>query len=87
MTSGPRSRRGTCARFRSGFDRPEGQVGLGPFCAAFPRIILRNDIEQCQPIDGDHGLRWEPTEGEELPEWALLPGGPDRALVGLAGGG
>jgi hypothetical protein len=27
-------------------------------------------LDHRQPIDGDHGLRWE-SAGEEFPEWAF----------------
>jgi hypothetical protein len=78
MTSGPRSRCDTCARFRSPFDRVGDDFGkAGSWCAAFPdgipRRVLFNGLDHRQPIDGDHGLRWTPAEGEEFPEYAFLP--------------
>jgi hypothetical protein len=51
---------------------------MGWVCEAFPDginvDILTNARNHRQPIDGDHGLRWEPVESaEEPPETAPVP--------------
>lgn len=84
MTTGPQSQCGTCARFRSPFSMPRGERPPGPFCAAFPdgipNQVFWNGLDHRQPIDGDHGLRWE-SDGQEFPEWAFRP---ERLGVGGA---
>ena len=79
MTSGPRSQCDTCVRFRSSFERADGDMFGQPFCAAFPEAdggipeqVFRNGLDHRQPIQGDHGLRWL-SAGEEFPEYAFLP--------------
>jgi hypothetical protein len=36
-------------------------------------LVLRNMLDHRQPVDGDHGLRWESRDGEQFPGWALQP--------------
>jgi hypothetical protein len=81
MTSGPRSQCDTCARFRSYTERADGNWRGRSFCAAFPesadgggipKMVLRNRLDHRQPIDGDHGLRWE-SNGEEFPADGFRP--------------
>lgn len=75
MTIGPMSQCGACANFRSPFS-PEGlkQGRDGPFCAAFPDGIpdrvYGNEVDHRQPIDGDHGVRWE-SNGQPFPDYAF----------------
>lgn len=70
MTIGSASQCGFCTHFRSpiGTDRKE------PFCAAFPDGIpdkvYGNRVDHRQPVDGDHGVRWE-SDGGEFPEYAF----------------
>jgi hypothetical protein len=74
MTTGPRSQCDICARFRSPWASSDGNT---PTCEAFPDAIparvFRNGLDHRQPVDGDHGLRWEAADGEEFPEWAFIP--------------
>lgn len=75
MTTRPQSQCGACARYRSPFSA-ENTAGLeGPFCAAFPGgipdRIYNNELDHRQPIDGDHGLRWEARDGAAFPTYAF----------------
>jgi hypothetical protein len=73
MTTGPMSQCGACTHFRSPFSR--GDYSGGPFCAAFPDGIpdevYDNRLDHRQPIDGDHGVRWESRGGQKFPEYAF----------------
>ena len=84
MTIGPESQCASCVHYVSPFDRDEAGLNAGPTCAAFPEGIsvqvFMNGLDHRQPIDGDHGVRWE-TDGDEFPEWAFQP---DRLGVGGA---
>lgn len=77
-----RSQCDTCTRYRTAFDRPDGDFSGPVFCAAFPdgipARVFDNSLDHRQPVDGDHGLRWE-SDGEPFPEWAFQP---DRLGVG-----
>jgi len=77
MTTGPMSQCATCVHLRSPFDVPAATHPDGPFCAAFPTGIgdrvFRNGADHRQPVDGDHGVRWE-SNGQEFPDWAFAPG-------------
>jgi hypothetical protein len=46
-------------------------------CAAFPagipERVWNNELDHREPIDGDHGLRWEANEGYEFPTYAFAP--------------
>jgi hypothetical protein len=35
--------------------------------------VFHNGLDHRQPIDGDHGLRWDAVTGEEFPEYAFVP--------------
>src|SRR5262249_15596048 len=78
MTTGPRSQCDTCVHYRSPFS-PEGikQDRDRSFCAAFPDgipvAVFHNGADHRQPIEGDHGIRWE-SNGEPFPEYAFRPG-------------
>ena len=85
MTSGPRSQCDACARFRSPLQRADDDWDGPAFCEAFPEadggipgVIFRNGMDHRQPIEGDHGLRWTPADGEEFPISAFLPQFLDR---------
>jgi hypothetical protein len=71
MTTGPASQCALCTHFRS----PIGTDRAGPSCAAFPDGIpdrvYRNRLDHRQPIDGDHGIRWESDGGVPFPEYAF----------------
>lgn len=76
MTIGPMSQCGACEHFRSPFSE-ENVLDLdGPFCAAFPAGIpdrvYGNAVDHRQPVQGDHGVRWE-SNGEEFPAYAFRP--------------
>jgi hypothetical protein len=75
LTTGPRSQCGACAHFRSPFSRGDGDYSGDPFCAAFPDGIpdevYDNRLDHRQPIDGDHGVRWESRGGQEFPAYAF----------------
>jgi hypothetical protein len=75
MTYGPTAQCFTCTHYRSPFARPAGQPGpAGPTCAAFPAgiptAVLDNSVDHRDPVDGDHGIRWE-SNGQPFPTWAL----------------
>jgi hypothetical protein len=75
VTSGPLSQCWTCVRFRSPFSVAAGaEIPPGPSCEAFPAGIpgpvLDNATDHRQPVEGDHGVRWE-SNGEPFPEWAF----------------
>lgn len=76
MTSGPESQCSRCVRFRSPFSGRAAAGVTGPSCDAFqqgiPRRVYGNGLDHRQPIDGDHGLRWE-SAGLPFPESAFLP--------------
>jgi hypothetical protein len=77
MTTGPRSQYDTCVRWRSPFDRTGDDFGkTGSCCAAVPegvpRRVFSNGLDHRQPIDGNHGVRWE-SNCDNFPEWAFLP--------------
>lgn len=78
MTIGPTSQCSTCARFRSPFDRPDmsGPTSCEAFPDGIPEPVFFNGFDHRQPIEGDHGVRWE-SNGEPYPEWALAV--PTRA--------
>ncbi len=71
MTTGPRSQCSACLHFRSWSQRTDG--GDAAFCAAFdpiPDPILYGALDHRQPIQGDHGVRWE-SNGQPFPEASL----------------
>lgn len=72
MTTQPMSQCAACVHFRSPFSVTPFRDKA--FCAAFPdRIperVYRNEVDHRQPVDGDHGVRWE-SNGTPYPEWAL----------------
>lgn len=74
MSSQPESQCGACAHFRSPFSRTDGDFSRPPFCAAFPEgipdAVYGNRVDHRQPVDGDHGVRWE-SDGNPYPEQAL----------------
>jgi hypothetical protein len=74
MTIGARAQCDTCIRFRSPFSPENVERVTGPFCAAFPAgipaAVFRNAVDHRQPVEGDHGVRWE-SNGEPYPTWAL----------------
>lgn len=71
MTTGPRSQCDACRHLRSGaFNAP---LTCDAFPDGIPTRIFRNGMDHRQPIDGDHGIRFEAVEGDEFPEYALLP--------------
>lgn len=79
MTTGATSQCGVCANFRSPLSLPEPErLTRGPFCAAFPDGIpdrvFGNEVDHRQPVDGDHGVRWESRNGAEFPEYAMATG-------------
>lgn len=71
----PQSQCGACARFRSPFSAENTRGLAGPFCAAFPDGIpdrvYGNEVDHRQPVEGDHGIRWEARPGATFPEYAL----------------
>lgn len=72
MTTQPKSQCAACVHYRSPFSvtpfRDEA------FCAAFPDAIpdrvYGNEVDHRQPIEGDHGVRWE-SNGDEFPTYAF----------------
>ncbi len=79
MTTQPQSQCGACTHFRSPFDFPRNQRPAGPACAAFPAgipdAVYEMVLDHRQPVDGDHGVRWQ-SNGQPYPEYALATGQP-----------
>lgn len=77
----------TCARFVSPFS-PANTVGVKS-CAAFPagipERVWNNELDHRQPIDGDHGLRWEANPGYDFPTYAFAPEALGEGTVVAAG--
>lgn len=75
MTTGPRSQCDPCVHFVSWLDTPD-MDGVS-HCAAFPDGIpdpvYDNTLDHRQPIEGDHGVRFEANPGDAWPEWAIAP--------------
>lgn len=67
MTTGPRSQCDACVRHQ-----PWDATHPTSFCAAFPDgipdAVYLNALDHRQPIDGDHGIRFEAKPGDEFPE-------------------
>jgi len=68
----PKSQCAACKHFRSAFSvTPPRETS---FCSAFPDGIpdrvYANGVDHRQPVEGDHGVRWE-SNGDEFPEYAL----------------
>lgn len=44
------------------------------FCKAFPDgipdLVYANGVDHRQPVEGDHGVRWE-SNGDEFPTYAF----------------
>lgn len=74
MTTQPASQCSTCKHFRSAFSVTP--PAADSFCAAFPAGIpdevYGNGVDHRQPVDGDHGVRWE-SNGRPFPEYAFDP--------------
>jgi hypothetical protein len=75
MTVGPRSQCDACQRFVSWLATPNlaGQSHCAAFPAGIPDRVYHNGLDHRQPIDGDHGIRFEAQPGDEFPEYAFLP--------------
>jgi len=74
MTIQPKSQCATCRHFRSAFSVTP--FAEDSFCAAFPDgipdAVYGNTVDHRQPVDGDHGVRWE-SNGEPFPTYAMAP--------------
>lgn len=69
----PRSQCSTCARYRSAFSVTP--FADGSFCEAFPDgipdSVYENLLDHREPVDGDHGIRWQSNGRDEFPEYAF----------------
>jgi len=76
MTVGPKSQCGACVHLHP----LTGEAWWSPTrqrrtCDAFPdgipEAVFGNELDHRQPVDGDHGIRFEAKPGDEFPEYAL----------------
>lgn len=59
----------SCARFRSPFltSNFAGPATCEAFPDAIPDAVFGNELDHRQPIDGDHGIRFQAAPGQQFP--------------------
>ena len=77
--SGPASQCiSACVRYVSPFAGTDRDFTGQPTCAAFPDgippAVLDNELDHRQPIDGDHGIRFEARQGAQFPAHVFAEG-------------
>ncbi len=84
MTSRPPTQCLSCKHWVSPFDREDPNAAEAEptqICEAFPLPggipddIWWNRLDHRQPVDGDHGIQWEPDGDAVFPDWAMNTGG------------
>lgn len=68
MTSVPRSQCAACLYLVASL----GNWHCDAFPDGIPVEVKRNGLDHRQPIDGDHGVRFEALPGDEFPEYAFI---------------
>lgn len=70
MTTGPRSQCSACVHMRT-WDSDHPTSWGECFPAGIPDRVYFNSVDHRQPVEGDHGIRFEAKPGDEFPEYAF----------------